>query len=144
MENKDLVNGSTSPPPNNGITAAEQLISSYKHFLDESAKLFPKVDQKLLLDMIYLETTYKDWEGSVLLKIVYSSHSQVDTNKKKEEIYDKYQKMPDEVIEDRTLRVKIVRMYIKNIEELITSDTDIEFITGSATLAPSDSYSDSS
>lgn len=143
MENKNLINESTSSPPNNGITAAEQLISYYKHFLDESAKLFPKVDQKLLLDMIYLETTYKDWEGSVLLKIVYSSHSQVDTNKKKEEIYDKYQKMPDEVIEDRTLRVKLVRMYIKNIEELITSDTDIEFITGSATLAPSDSYSDS-
>ncbi len=143
MENKNLINESTSSPPNNGITAAEQLISYYKHFLDESAKLFPKVDQKLLLDMIYFETTYKDWEGSVLLKIVYSSHSQVDTDKKKEEIYDKYQKMPDEVIEDRTLRVKLVRMYIKNIEELITSDTDIEFITGSATLAPSDSYSDS-
>ncbi len=143
MENKNLINESTSSPPNNGITAAEQLISYYKHFLDESAKLFPKVDQKLLLDMIYFETTYKDWEGSVLLKIVYSSHSQVDTDKKKEEIYDKYQKMPDEVIEDRTLRVKLIRMYIKNIEELITSDTDIEFITGSATLAPSDSYSDS-
>ena len=93
MENKNLINESTSSPPNNGITAAEQLISYYKHFLDESAKLFPKVDQKLLLDMIYFETTYKDWEGSVLLKIVYSSHSQVDTNKKKEEIYNKYQKM---------------------------------------------------
>jgi hypothetical protein len=144
MENKNIIKDSTSPPPNNGITAAEQLKSSYKHFLAESAKLFPKVDQKLLLDIIYLETTYNDWEGSVLLKIVYYSNSQVDTNQKKEEIYQKYQKMPDEVIEDRTLRVKLVRMYIKNLEELITSDTDIEFITGSATLAPSDSYSDSS
>ena len=143
MENKNLVNDS-SYPTENDTTAAAQLISSYKEFLEKASKLFPKVDQKLLLDMIYFETTYKDWEGSVLLKIVYSSHSQVDTNKKKEEIYNKYQKMPDEVIEDRTLRVKLIRMYVKNIEELITSDTDIEFITGSATLAPSDSYSDSS
>jgi hypothetical protein len=143
MKNKNIIKNSTSSP-NNGITAGEQLKSSYKHFLAECAKLFPKVDQKLLLDMIYLETTYKDWEGSVLLKIVYSSNSQVDTTQKKEGIYQKYQKMPDEVIEDRTLRVKLVRMYVKTLEELITSDSDIEFITGSATLAPSDSYSDSS
>jgi hypothetical protein len=93
--------------------------------------------------MIHLETSYKDWEGSVLLKIVYSSNSNVDTEKKKEEIYKLFQKMPDEVIEGRTLRVKLIRMYIKNLEKLLASDTDIEFITGSATLAPSDSYSDS-
>ena len=37
MENKNLINESTSSPPNNGITAAEQLISYYKHFLDESS-----------------------------------------------------------------------------------------------------------
>ncbi|HEU4481855.1 MAG TPA: hypothetical protein VFR65_02265 [Nitrososphaeraceae archaeon] len=142
MENKNLTNNSPSPSTNNGITAAERL-KSYTNFLGEWAKLFPKVDQKLLLDMIYLETSYKDWEGSVLLKIVYSSNSKVDTNRKKEEIYKKYQKMPDEVIEGRTLRVKLIRMYIKNLEKLISSDKDIEFVTGSATLAPSDSYSDS-
>lgn len=143
MENKNLTNNSPSPSTNNGITAAERLKSSYTNFLGECAKLFPKVDQKLLLDMIYLETSYKDWEGSVLLKIVYSSNSKVDTNQKKEEIYKKYQMMPDEVIEGRTLRVKLIRMYIKNLEKLISSDKDIEFVTGSATLAPSDSYSDS-
>jgi hypothetical protein len=142
MENKNLTNNSPSPSTNNGITAAERL-KSYTNFLGEWAKLFPKVDQKLLLDMIYLETSYKDWEGSVLLKIVYSSNSKVDTNQKKEEIYKKYQMMPDEVIEGRTLRVKLIRMYIKNLEKLISSDKDIEFVTGSATLAPSDSYSDS-
>lgn len=142
MENKKLVNDS-SYSSDNGITAAEQVISSYKEFLAKSAELFPKVDQKLLLDIIYLETTYNDWEGSVLLKIVYSSNSRVNTEKKKEEIYKKYQKMPDEVIEGRTLRVKLVRMYIKNLEELINSDNDIEFVSGSATLTPSDSYSDS-
>ena len=140
MENKKITN---SPSSTNGITAAERLISSYEHFTAECSKLFPKVDQKLLLDMIHLQTSYKDWEGSVLLKIVYSSNSKVDTNKKKEEIYKRFQKMPDEVIEGRTLRVKLIRMYIQDLENLITSDRDIEFVTGSATLAPSDSYSDS-
>lgn len=140
MENKKITN---SPSSTNGITAAERLKSSYEHFTAECSKLFPKVDQKLLLDMIHLQTSYKDWEGSVLLKIVYSSNSKVDTNKKKEEIYKRYQKMPDEVIEGRTLRVKLIRMYIQDLENLITSDRDIEFVTGSATLAPSDSYSDS-
>ena len=140
MENKKITN---SPSSTNGITAAERLKSSYEHFTAECAKLFPKVDQKLLLDMIHLQTSYKDWEGSVLLKIVYSSNSKVDTNKKKEEVYKRFQKMPDEVIEGRTLRVKLIRMYIQELENLITSDSDIEFVTGSATLAPIDSYSDS-
>jgi hypothetical protein len=140
MENKKISN---SPSSSNGITAAERLKSSYEHFTTECSKLFPKVDQKLLLDMIHLQTSYKDWEGSVLLKIVYSSNSKVDTNKKKEEVYKRFQKMPDEVIEGRTLRVKLIRMYIQDLENLITSDRDIEFVTGSATLAPSDSYSDS-
>lgn len=72
--------------------------------------------------MIHLETSHKDWDGSVLLKIVYSSKSKVDTNKKKEEIFNRYQKIPDEVIEGRTLRVKLILMYIKNLEELITND----------------------
>lgn len=140
MENKKITN---SPSSTNGITAAERIKSSYEHFTAECSKLFPKVDQKLLLDMIHLQTSYKDWEGSVLLKIVYSSNSKVDTNKKKEEVYKRFQKMPDEVIEGRTLRVKLIRMYIQDLENLITSDRDIEFVTGSATLAPSDSYSDS-
>lgn len=140
MENKKITN---SPSSTNDITDAERLKSSYEHFTAECSKLFPKVDQKLLLDMIHLQTSYKDWEGSVLLKIVYSSNSRVDTNKKKEEVYKRFQKMPDEVIEGRTLRVKLIRMYIQDLENLIKSDRDIEFVTGSATLAPSDSYSDS-
>jgi hypothetical protein len=142
MENKNLVNES-SYPTENDTTAAVQLISSYKEFLKKASKLYPKVDQKLLLDMIYLESTYNDWEGSVLLRIVYSSNSQVNTEKKKEEIYQRYQKMPEEVKEGRTLRVKLVRMYLKNLEDLINSDNDIEFVSGSATLTPTDSYSDS-
>ena len=83
MENKNLTNNSPSPSTNNGKTAAERLKSSYTNFWGECSKLFPKVDQKLLLDIIYLETSYKDWEGSVLLKIIYSSNSKVDTNQRK-------------------------------------------------------------
>ena len=85
MENKNLTNNSPSPSTNNGKTATERL-KSYTNFLKECSKLFPKVDQKLLLDIIYLETSYKDWEGSVLLKIIYSSNSKVDTHNKNEEI----------------------------------------------------------
>jgi hypothetical protein len=142
MVNKNLINNSTDQQDKN-ITAAKEIISSYKDFLSKSTELFPKVDQKLLLEMIHFETTYSDWEGSVLLRIVYASNPQVDTEKKKEEIFEKYQKMPEEIKEDKTLRVKLIRMYIKNLEELINSDKDIEFISGSATLTPSDSYSDS-
>jgi hypothetical protein len=137
MERQNLSNKISS----DSKSAAEQLKSSYKKLLDESAELFPKVDQKLLLDILYFETNYKDWEGSVLLKIVYSSKANIDSDKKKEQIYKKYQKIADFVLEDRALRVKLVRMYINNLEELTHSDSDIEFISGSATLTPSDSYS---
>jgi hypothetical protein len=137
MERQNLSNKISS----DSKSAAEQLKSSYKKLLDESAELFPKVDQKLLLDILYFETNYKDWEGSVLLKIVYSSKANIDSDKKKEQIYEKYQKIADFVLEDRALRVKLVRMYINNLEKLIHSDSDIEFISGSATLTPSDSYS---
>lgn len=122
-------------------SAAEQIKSTYKRLLDEFVELFPKVDQKLLLDILYFQTNYKDWEGNVLLKIVYSSKAKVDTEKKKQQIYEKYQKMPEEVLEDRTLSVKLVRMYINDLEEFINSDSDIEAIFGSATLSPTDSYS---
>ncbi|HEX5187772.1 MAG TPA: hypothetical protein VFV86_12870 [Nitrososphaeraceae archaeon] len=142
MVNKNLVNNSSSRH-GKSLNASQQLINSYNDFLSKSIKLFPKVDHKLLLDMIHFQTNYKDWEGSVLLRIVYSSNSGVNTDKKKEEIFQKYQKMPEEVKENRTLRVKLIRMYIENLEELINSDNDIEFISGSATLTPSDAYSDS-
>ena len=84
MENKNFTNSNSDSPSNTSLNASERLKSIQENFLAESSKLFPKVDQKLLLDMIQLETSYKHWEGSVLLKIVYSSKSKVDTNKKKQ------------------------------------------------------------
>ena len=105
---------------------------AYQNFLDELVSLFPKVDQKLLLNMLQFETSYDDWEGSVMLKVIYPA--------KKEWIYKKYQRVAA-VEENRTLRFKGIRMYIGEIESMLREDPDIEFITGSATLTPSDAYS---
>jgi hypothetical protein len=112
---------------------------AYQNFLDELVSLFPKVDQKLLLNMLQFETSYDDWEGSVMLKVIYPAEK-VDIESKKEWIYKKYQRVAT-VEENRTLRFKGIRMYIAEIESMLREDPDIEFITGSATLTPSDAYS---
>jgi hypothetical protein len=112
---------------------------AYQNFLDELVSLFPKVDQKLLLNMLQFETSYDDWEGSVMLKVIYPAEK-VDIESKKEWIYKKYQRVAT-VEENRTLRFKGIRMYIGEIESMLREDPDIEFITGSATLTPSDAYS---
>jgi hypothetical protein len=112
---------------------------AYQNFLEELVSLFPKVDQKLLLNMLQFETSYDDWEGSVMLKVIYPAEK-VDIESKKEWIYKKYQRVAT-VEENRTLRFKGIRMYIAEIESMLREDPDIEFITGSATLTPSDAYS---
>jgi hypothetical protein len=112
---------------------------AYQNFLDELVSLFPKVDQKLLLNMLQFETSYHDWEGSVMLKVIYPAEN-VDIESKKEWIYKKYQRVAT-VEENRTLRFKGIRMYIAEIESMLREDPDIEFITGSATVTPSDAYS---
>lgn len=122
----------------NLTSAANKLKERYNELLAESATLYPKVDQRLLLDILKFETTYKDWEGSVMLKIVYPA-DRVDIQNKKDWIYSRYQRVPS-VEEDRSFRVKLIRMYLKDLENLLDEDTDIEYVTGSATLAPSDAY----
>lgn len=119
-------------------TSTNKLKMKYKQLLDESAALYPKVDQKLLIDILKFESTYKDWEGSVMLKIVYPA-DRVDMKGKKEWIYSRYQRVPSEE-KDRTLRVKLIRMYLKDLESLLAEDSDIEYVTGSATLTPTDAY----
>jgi hypothetical protein len=121
-------------PPYN----ANRVKLRYKELLEESATLFPKVDQRLLIDLLKFETTYKDWEGSVMLKIVYPS-DRIDMDRKKDWIYSRYQRVPS-LEENRTLRVKLIRMYLKDLESLLADDPDIEYVTGSATLAPTDAY----
>ena len=116
-----------------------KLKSSYENLLREAATLFPKVDQKFLLNILQLQTSYRDWEGSAMLKVVYPA-DKVDLEMKKEWIYEKYQRIPS-IEENRSLRFKGVRMYLEELEKLLNEDPEIEYITGSATLTPSDAYS---
>jgi hypothetical protein len=117
--------------------AASELKQDYQNFMQKAATLFPKVDQKLLVNMLQFENTYSDWEGNVLLKVVYPSGT--DMEKKKEWIYGKYQRMPS-IEENKTARFKAIRMYIDDLDRMLSEDPEIEFITGSATLSPSEAY----
>jgi hypothetical protein len=127
----------TSPSASTS-SSYSRLKSIYQNFLRESESLFPKVDQKLILNMLQLETSYPDWEGSVMLKLIYPAKMDLET--KKEWIYKKYQRVAS-MEENRTIRFKGIRIYVKELESMIREDPDIEFITGSATLTPSDAYS---
>ena len=118
---------------------AIKIKKSYNELLVESAKMYPKVDQRLLLDILRFEATYKDWEGSVMLKIVYPAEG-IDLEKKKDWMYSRYERVPS-IEEKRTLRLKLIRMYLADVENLLNDDPDIEYVTGSATLTPTDAYS---
>ncbi len=121
-----------------GSTAnASAIRQDYMTFLRNASLLFPKVDQKLLLTVLQYQTTYGDWEGSVMLKIVYPAGT--DIEKKKEWIYQKFQRMGS-IESDRMIRVKVIRMYIEDLDRLLGEDPDIEFVTGSATMAPTEAY----
>ncbi|HEX6029166.1 MAG TPA: hypothetical protein VFY64_09015 [Nitrososphaeraceae archaeon] len=132
MEKSSINNQSESS------TSSSKLKTAYETFLQEAATLFPKVDQKLLLNILQLQTNYQDWEGSVMLKILYPATIS-DIDAKKDWIYRKYQRVST-IEENRTLRFKAIRMYIEEIEKLLKEDPTIEYITGSATMTPSDAY----
>jgi hypothetical protein len=117
--------------------AASELKQDYQNFIQKAATLFPKVDQKLLMNMLQFENTYSDWEGNVLLKVVYPSGT--DMEKKKEWIYGKYQRMPS-IEENKTARFKAIRMYVDDLDRMLSEDPEIEFITGTVTLSPSEAY----
>ena len=120
-------------------SASAALISKYRQFLQQASNLFPKVDEKLLMNMLQFEVAYDDWEGSVLLKIVYPG-DKVDMDAKKDFIYSRYQRVPT-VEAGKTLRFKGIRIYVEELEKILNEDPDIQYITGSATLAPTDAYS---
>jgi hypothetical protein len=138
MEKTSINNQSVSSTTSASTSSSLKLKTAYETFLQEAATLFPKVDQKLLLNILQYETTYKDWEGSVMLKVVYPATIS-DIDAKKDWIYKKYQRVSN-IEEDRTLRFKAIRMYVEEIEKLLKEDPTIEYITGSATMTPSDAY----
>ena len=115
------------------------ILSMYENFVQQMREHFSKVDQRLLLDMVKYQTFYKDWDGSVLLKLVYPS-TNVDLESKKNWVFTRFNRVAS-IEEDRTLRFKGIRIYLHVLEGIIEEDRDIEFITGSATLTSSDSYS---
>lgn len=69
--------------------------------------------------------------------MVYPSGT--DMEKKKEWTYGKYQRMPS-IEEDKTARFKAIRMYVDGLDRMLSEDPEIEFITGSVTLSPSEAY----
>jgi hypothetical protein len=135
---KTSINNQSESSTSTSTTLSSKLKTAYETFLQEAAALFPKVDQKLLLNMLQFETTYQDWEGSVMLKIIYPA-SISDIDAKKDWIYRKYQRVST-IEENRTLRFKAIRMDIEEIEKVLKEDPTIEYITGSATMTPSDAY----
>ena len=135
---KTSINNQSESSTSTSTTLSSKLKTAYNTFLQEAATLFPKVDQKLLLNMLQFETTYQDWEGSVMLKIIYPATIS-DIDAKKDWIYRKYQRVST-IEENRTLRFKAIRMYIEEMEKLLKEDPTIEYITGSATMTPSDAY----
>ena len=135
---KTSINNQSESSTSTSTTSSSKLKTAYETFLQEAATLFPKVDQKLLLNILQFQTSYKDWEVSVMLKIIYPATIS-DIDAKKDWIYRKYQKVST-IEENRTLRFKAIRMYIEEIEKLLKEDPTIEYITGSATMTPSDAY----
>jgi hypothetical protein len=100
--------------------------------------LFPKIDQKFLLRILQFQTEYSDWEGSVMVKVVYKPH--LDMTQKKEKIYSMYGWMSS-IEQDKMLRFKAIKFYIEDLERLVSSDPDIVFVSGTVTLTPTQSYS---
>jgi hypothetical protein len=117
---------------------ASALKHDYESFLHRASTLFPKVDQKLLMSMLQYETAYSDWEGNVMLKVVYPAGT--DMERKKEWIYSRFQRMGS-IEEDKTVRFKAIRFYVQDLDGLLSDDPEIEFVAGSATMAPSEAYS---
>lgn len=135
---KSSINNQSESSTSTSTTSSSKLKTAYETFLQEAATLFPKVDQKLLLNILQFQTNYQDWEGSVMLKILYPATIS-DIDAKKDWIYRKYQRVST-IEENRTLRFKAIRMYLEEIEKLLKEDPTIEYITGSATMTPSDAY----
>ena len=119
-------------------SSAFQLRSDYQNLMRKAERLFPKVDQTLLIDMLKLETKQRDWQGTVVLEIRYSGN-RVSLDEKINKLYNKYERVPSEK-DDRTLRFKAVHIDIEELENLLKEDPEIEHIGGSAELTQKDEY----
>ena len=116
---------------------SSDLISYYSNLKNKIKEYFTKVDENLILDILRIQSKHQDWVGSTTLEIQYIND--IDLNKKKEKLYDKYNMLPIEK-NDRTLRFKAKGMYLQNIEELLDIDSEIVFINGEAEVTEEDQY----
>ncbi len=123
IENSDRPKVSSS-------SSSLELKSDYQNLIKKAANFFPKVNQNLILDILKLETTYKDWEGSVILEIKYPE-GKVVLDTKINKLYDKYERSASEK-DERTLRFKALHMNIEELGNLLKEDPEIEYISGSA------------
>jgi hypothetical protein len=115
-----------------------ELKSDYQNLIKKAANFFPKVNQNLILDILKLETTYKDWEGSVILEIKYPE-GKVELDTKINKLYDKYERSASEK-DERILRFKALHMNIEELENLLKEDLEIEYISGSAEHSAKDEF----
>jgi hypothetical protein len=113
------------------------LESDYSNLKNKIKEYFPKMDENLTLDMLKIENKHQDWIGSTTLEIQYIDD--IDLNKKKEKLYDKYNMLPIEK-NDRTLRFKAKGMFLQNIEELLKMDSEIELVNGEVEITEEDQY----
>ena len=116
---------------------SSDLISYYSNLKNKIKEYFPKVDENLILDILKIESKHQDWIGSTTLEIQYIDD--IDLNKKKEKLYDKYNMLPIEK-NDRTLRFKAKGMFLQNIEELLKMDSEIELVNGEVEVTEEDQY----
>jgi len=113
------------------------LKSDFSNLKNKIKEYFPKVDENLILDILKIESKHQDWIGSTTLEIQYIDD--IDLNKKKEKLYDKYNMLPIEK-NDRTLRFKAKGMFLQNIEELLKMDSEIELVNGEVEITEEDQY----
>ena len=116
---------------------SSDLISYYSNLKNKIKEYFTKVDENLILDILRIQSKHQDWIGSTTLEIQYVND--IDLNKKKEKLYDKYNMLPIEK-NDRTLRFKAKGRYLQNIEELLDIDSEIVFINGEAEVTEEAQY----
>ena len=133
IENSDRPKVSSS-----SSSSSLELKSDYQNLIKKAANFFPKVNQNLILDILKLETTYKDWEGSVILEIKYPE-GKVELDTKINKLYDKYERSDSEK-DERTLRFKALHMNIEELENLLKEDPEIEYISGSAEHSAKDEF----
>ena len=116
---------------------SSDLISYYSNLKNKIKEYFTKVDENLILDILRIQSKHQDWIGSTTLEIQYVND--IDLNKKKEKLYDKYNMLPIEK-NDRTLRFKAKGMFLQNIEELLKMDSEIELVNGEVEVTEEDQY----